>query len=189
MEVSPSIQSVVTKSDFESVFREHYASLCRYAFSLLTDSDEAEEVVQEALFRVWEGRHRISITTSWQAYLFRAVRNQALNHLRKRKVHQEYLADGFHQPGESLADASEAVSLAELQMKIRDAVAKLPPERQRIFIMSRYEGLKYREIADELGISPKTVENQLGRALQSLRTELADYLPLVLILFADFFES
>lgn len=167
----------------------HYPALCRYAFSLLTDRDEAEEVVQETLFRVWESRHRIVISSSWQAYLFRAVRNQALNHLKRRKLHNDYVTVAQTRAEESTADASEMVSLNELQRKIREAVANLPPERQRIFIMSRYEGLKYREIADELGVSPKTVENQLGRALQALRSELADFLPLLVLFFGEIFES
>lgn len=171
------------------VFREHYAALCRYAFSLLTDKDEAEEVVQESLFKVWENRDRIVISISWRAYLYRAVRNQSLNHIRRRKLHHDYVAMEQSQVEESQSDASQSVTVAELQKKIREAVANLPPERQRIFIMSRYEGLKYREIADELGISQKTVENQLGRALQALRTELADFIPLLLLFFSEIFES
>lgn len=181
--------SIETKAGFEALFRLHYFSLCRYAFSLLNDADEAEEVVQEAMFRIWENRHKIEISTSWQAYLFRAIRNQSLNHIRRKKIHLNYVDASEHRHEELSDDTSDMVSVNELQRRIREAVASLPPERQRIFIMSRYEGLKYREIADELGISVKTVENQLGRALASLRTELAEFLPLVLLIFADIFES
>ncbi len=178
-----------TRGDFEKVFREYYPSLCRYAFSLLANTAEAEDVVQEAMFRIWEKRAKTEINTSVQAYLFRAVRNHALNCIRKKKVHLAYYADTASGQCDTAAKASDVLYMSELQRRVREAVAKLPAERQRIFIMSRYEGLKYREIADELGISPKTVENQLGRALQALRIDLADYLPLLMLFLSDIFES
>lgn len=178
-----------TRGDFEKVFREYYPSLCRYAYSLLTNSAEAEDVVQETMFRIWENRSKLEINISIQAYLFRAVRNHALNHIRKKKVHLAYYTDTAFRQCDTSAKASDMVYISELQRRIREAVARLPAERQRIFIMSRYEGLKYREIADELGISPKTVENQLGRALQALRIDLAEYLPLLMLFLFDFFES
>ena len=181
--------SLNTREGFEKVFRANYPSLCRYAFSLLADVAEAEEVVQEAMFRIWENRNRIEITSSTQAYLFRAVRNHALNHLRRKKVQRVYSAENTIIHNDPRATTSDRITMAELQRKIREVVSKLPAERQRIFIMSRYEGMKYREIAEELGISQKTVENQLGRALQTLRTELSEYLPFLLLCFSEIFES
>jgi len=172
-----------TRADFERMFRDHYGVLCSYANGFLHDLDASEEVVQEVMLKIWENRSSIVFTSSVKSYLFRAVRNGCLNLLKHLSVKEEYRsyrereADTLHRSPE------DEVMVSELESKIREAIDRLPIERRKVFIMSRYDGLSYQEIAAGLGISVKTVENQMGKALKTLREELSDYLPFVLLLF------
>ncbi len=178
----------VDKSGFEQLFRSVYSPLCAYANSFLKDIDASEEVVQEIMFRLWENRKAIEIRNSVQSYLFRAVRNASLNVLKHMDVKEAYrVARKIEMKGELAAEEDDLVT-NELHEKIRQAIDALPAERKKIFIMSRYDGLTYREIADKSGLSVKTVENQIGSALRTLREELAEYLPLLVLLFHDWFN-
>lgn len=175
--------------DFEVLFKAHYSSLCSYANMYLNDLDAAEDMVQEVFFKFWQNMADTEIRTSVKSYLFRAVRNACLNLIDHLKVREEY---GKHlkieMPGGPVTDSDEPI-VSELEERIRVAIDALPPERRKIFILSRYEGLKYKEIADKHGISVKTVENQMGKALAFLREQLIDYLPLILLIFKGFFRD
>ncbi|MBB5286210.1 RNA polymerase sigma-70 factor (ECF subfamily) [Rhabdobacter roseus] len=165
---------------FEQMFRTYYERLCHYAHSLLKDQDDAEEMVQTVFLNLWEKREELEITLSLKAYLYRAVHNHCLNrlkHYKVREAHREYTV--YYQPVgyEPVADALNGY---ELEERIEQAVSRLPEQCQLVFRMSRFEELKYQEIADRLRISVKTVENQIGKALRVLRSELADYLPSLL---------
>lgn len=162
---------------FESTFRKYYAKLCRYAFSLVKDEDEAEEIVQTVFVNIWDKRTELAITLSLKSYLYRAVHNYCLNrikHEQVRAVHKEY-TEYFHP--KSHDSVTEVIHASELEDKIENAVSALPEQCQKVFRMSRFEEMKYQEIADMLGISIKTVENQIGKALKVLRIQLAAYLP------------
>lgn len=167
---------------FETVFRQYYAPLCRYARPLLGDADEAEEVVQAMFVTIWERRESLLITQSLKAYLYRAVHNRCLNRLSQQTnqaMHREQAA------AECYADAtgpSQALLTDELNHRLQRAIGHLPEQCRRAFELSRFDELSYKEIADRLGIATKTVENQIGKALRILRTELSDYLPLLLLL-------
>ena len=158
---------------FEEVFNEYYSSLCRYALKYVDDPDESEEIVQNTFVKFWNKRESIRITGSLKSYLYQAVKNESLNQLKHLKVVKSY--EGSQQ-NKYQSDESDTLVAKELQNKIDGSLAKLPAERKKIFLMSRNEGLKYREIADKLGISIKTVENQMGKALKYFRYELVDYL-------------
>jgi len=145
-------------------------------------------VVQEVMFKVWSGRNNLRITSSLQGYLFRAVRNGCLNVLKHADVLYQYKDRQKISSTDLSSIEEDTVVFSELQMKIRNTVDLLPMERKKIFILSRYEGLSYLQIAEKLEISIKTVENQIGKALKFLRQELAEYLPLLLLLF-DFFHD
>jgi RNA polymerase sigma-70 factor (family 1) len=171
---------------FEQLFRTYYERLCHYADSLLKDEDEAEEMVQTVFLSIWEKRADLDITLSLKAYLYRAVHNHCLNrikHYQVRQAHQAYTL--YHQPPgyEAVTDTLYGIELAE---RIEQAVSRLPEQCQVVFRMSRFEELKYQEIADRLGLSVKTIENQIGKALRILRSELADYLPGLLWLISTF---
>ncbi len=167
-----------TEIAFEQVFKEHYKRLHGYAFTLLKDEDEAEEVVQNMFVKLWERKEQLHTLQSIPAYLYRSVYNDCMNVMKHEKVkarHQQFVkgtnteAEGGH----------NAAALRELEQKLGSALAELPEQCRTIFQMSRFEELKYREIADKLGLSVKTIENQMGKALKLMRQKLADYLPLV----------
>ncbi len=164
---------------FERTFREHYAPLCRYALGIVGDADNAEEVVQDVFMRVWEKRETLTITVSVKAYLYRAVHNSCLNLVQRNKAHVRLdeaplrVVHAAEEPG---------TNTGELERAVADALATLPKECRRVFELSRFEELKYREIADLLGISIKTVENQVGKALRLMRERLAPFLHLLLLL-------
>jgi RNA polymerase sigma-70 factor, ECF subfamily len=164
------------KQAFEEIFRSLYTPLSAYAYRFLEDIDEAEEVVQDLFFNLWEKRERLRIEDSIKAYLYRAVRNTCINKTKHEKIKQAYANVNIRQINEEekrVLDNLEAGELAEL---IERAIAEMPSERKKIFLMSREEGLKYKEIAGQLGISVKTVENQMGKALQHMREYLKSYL-------------
>jgi len=177
-----------TKADFEAIFTQHYAHLCAYAFNFLKDQDAAEEVVQEVLFKLWTERDKLTISSSLKSYLFRAVRNTALNQLKHINIQEEYKKYNKDSRGAELS-VEDQVMASELEVKIRQAIDQLPIERKKIFLLSRYEDLKYKEIAKKLNISVSTVENQMVKALRFLREELRDYLPWLIIFFGDFFRN
>jgi RNA polymerase sigma-70 factor (ECF subfamily) len=178
---------IKTRADFEVMFKTHYSALCSYAHGFLKDPDAAEEVVQEVMFRVWTGRESIVIETSLRSYLFRAVRNGCMNVLKHLNIREEYKSFREREMGETQRSKEDEMIVSELEQKIREAIDHLPVERRKVFILSRYDGLTYGQIAEKLGLSVKTVENQMGKALKSLREELSDYLPWVALFFWKIF--
>lgn len=165
---------------FEETFRKYYQSLCNYANSILKEMDEAEEVVQNLFLSIWEKRSDLEISISLKSYLYRAVHNHCLNRIKHLKVREEYQQYAVNFYEASYESVSQTVMKNELETKIEEAIKKLPEQCRLIFRMSRFEELKYHEIAEQLELSPKTVENQIGKALKILRVELAEYLPLLL---------
>jgi RNA polymerase sigma-70 factor (ECF subfamily) len=173
------------ESAFEMLFRTYYKPLCNYAYSFLNDKDEAEEVVQSAFIGVWDKRSSIEIQTSIKSYLYRMVRNSCLNvikHSNVKKQHVRHEMAGGEPMEES---ASQSVISQELEQKIREAMKELPEQCRLVFQLSRFEELKYSEIAGQLNISVKTVENHMGKALKIMRQQLKEYLPLFLIFMKD----
>lgn len=167
---------------FETVFRKYYQSLCNYANSMLKEMDEAEEIVQNLFSALWEKRADLEISISLKSYLYRAVHNHCLNRIKHLKIREEYQQYANNYYESSYESVNQAVMKSELERKIDEAIDKLPEQCRLIFRLSRYEELKYHEIAEQLGISPKTVENQVGKALKILRVELAEYLPMIVLL-------
>lgn len=175
---------------FESVFREYYAPLCVHARRYLIDPDIAEEVVQDMFFKMWERRDSLVITTSLSAYLYKSVSNHALNHIKYQshiRKYQEYI--GFRTEDHQAVSVHDALVHSDLEKKMISLVKSMPEKRRMIFEMSRLEGLRYHDIADKLGISLKTVEIQMSKALEFMRSKLRDYLPtfwLIISLIAGF---
>ncbi len=169
------------ESIFEETFRKYYQSLCNYANSILKEMDESEEIVQQLFLNIWEKRSELEINISLKSYLYRAVHNHCLNRIKHLKVREEYSQYANNYYDSSYESVSQTVVKNELESKIEAAIKKLPEQCRIIFNLSRFEELKYNEIAEQLEISPKTVENQIGKALKILRIELAEYLPLIII--------
>jgi len=172
---------------FEGVYKAHYKELVLFAIRFVEEQQDAEEIVQNLFYDLWTKREKLNITTSLRAYLFGSVRNLSLNFIKHKKVEFKYKEHNFHLLNEDSSNENDTITQQELANKIDEAVEKLPQERQKVFKMSRYDGLKYKEIAETLNISIKTVENQMGKALKFLRDELIEFLPLILIFFSDFF--
>jgi RNA polymerase sigma-70 factor, ECF subfamily len=176
-------------AEFEKLFKTEYSKLCSYANLFLNDPDAAEDVVQEVFFKLWKNREELTIQTTVKSYLFRAVRNGCMNVIDHLSIRDAYKLVNEEEIKESETNAIDEAIVSELEQKIRESIDLLPSERRKIFILSRFEGLKYREIADQLNISVKTVENQMYQALKFLRERLVDYLPLLLIIFKGLFRD
>ncbi|MBL7861231.1 MAG: RNA polymerase sigma-70 factor [Cyclobacteriaceae bacterium] len=172
-------------SAFEMIFKTYYQPLCRYAYSFLQDKEEAEEVVQASLITVWEKRQALSIETSLKSYLYRMVRNSCLNVIKHERVKQQHAAHELYVKEVAYESVAHKIQAAELETKIMQALKVLPEQCRLVFQLSRFEELKYQEIADQLQISVKTVENHMGKALKLMREQLKDYLPLFLIFMKD----
>ena len=168
---------------FEQVFKTHFKSLHAYACTLLDSEAVAEEMVQQVFYKLWERKEQVVVHTSVKAYLYRSVHNESLNYLKHQKVkstHQTYV---MQQGQQQERNAAESLAGKELELKIKEALNELPEQCRTIFQLSRFEELKYREIAGQLDLSVKTVENQMGKALKLLRLKLADFLILLITLF------
>jgi RNA polymerase sigma-70 factor (family 1) len=171
---------------FERVFKTHFNSLYNYAYTILRNESTAEEVVQQVFFKIWEKRESLPDETLLKAYLYRAVHNESLNAIKRQKVRSGYQMYAVSSTEQAFDNASGKVHMAELQQELHKAMNELPEQCRTIFQMSRFEEMKYKEIADELNISPKTVENQMGKALKILREKLAHFLPLIVYLFFNY---
>ena len=169
------------KSAFELFFKEQYSPLCRFAYPYLKDADEAEEVVQNCFVKLWKDREKLQIESSVKAYLFASVRNACLNQIKHSEVKETYKKYQAFQDEASLSLDGELEG-SELQDKINVTIENMPEQRKKVFRMSRFEGLKYKEIAEQLNISPKTVENHMGMAMKFMREELKDYLHLSMVI-------
>lgn len=166
---------------FELVFKKYFKDLHSYACTMVKDNAVAEGIVQNVFLKLWERAENLNFQQAPAPYLYRAVHNESLNHLKHKKVRQAYDAFAMKQQFYDKSSAASRVQLSELQLKISVALNDLPQQCRTIFQMSRFRDMKYQEIADELGISVKTVEAQMGKALKTLRQKLADYLPIFLI--------
>jgi RNA polymerase sigma-70 factor, ECF subfamily len=173
---------------YEMIFKSYYQPLCRYACTFLHDKEESEEVVQSVFISLWEKRSVLEIQTSFKAYLYRMVRNSCLNVIKHEKVKKHHVAHELAVAEVSYNSVSEKVFANELSLKITEAMKALPEQCRLVFQLSRFEELKYQEIADQLNISIKTVENHMGKALKIMREQLKEYLPLLLIFMKDFIE-
>lgn len=160
----------------EELFRSHYAGMCVFVRRFVFAPDIAEELVQDVFFKLWSKRETLSEIDALRTYLFRAARNTALNHLRRKKLEnaweEQEAARG--EPTTSGGTDDDAAA-GEVSVAVNAAIGKLPTRCREIFLMSREGGMTYGEIAHALGISIKTVETQMGRALKSLRLSLARF--------------
>ena len=160
---------------FDAIFRRWYPSLVRAAESLVRSRAVAEEVVQDVMLELWKRRQNIAAGSSPQAYLFQSTRNRSLNYLRHERVERQAEPQMNREEGID-SNAHSLMVEEEIHIAMRRAVDKLPTRCREVFELSRTHGLKYAEIAGVLGISIKTVEAQMGKALRVLREELAPWL-------------
>jgi RNA polymerase sigma-70 factor (ECF subfamily) len=151
---------------FEKIFKDHYNALANYALSIVKNRADAEDAVQDVFVKLWQNRPQVVNTEQVKYYLYTATKNTCISLLRKQA------AKNFVQPDDipqHLADAGTQPAGADPVAAIKQALALLPPQCLAIFKLSRFGNLTYQQIADELGLSVKTVENQMGKALRIMR--------------------
>jgi len=172
-------QRRIVKSDineFEKLFRAYYEPLCRYAYQLVRDLDAAEEIVQEFFYNYWKNRETLEVKISLKAYLYRSIRNNSLRYLEHLSVTRKHAKEVMAVETElDTISTSDELELNELNAIVDRTLSELPERCSRIFRLSRFEGLKYQEIAELLCISVKTVEADMGKALQHFRKNLKHY--------------
>lgn len=162
-------------SVMKDLFQEHYSSTCAAIFKFIKDKNLVEDLAQNVYIRFWEKRHQLNITTSIGAYLNRMAINEALGHIRKyKKIKIEEITPMT--PAGITENASQNLLQNELKSQITAAINTLPPKCRMVFKLSRFEELTYKEIAQKMDISVKTVENQMGKALRVMRAQMKSYL-------------
>ncbi|WP_372934634.1 RNA polymerase sigma-70 factor [Mariniphaga sediminis] len=180
------VKSIKSREEqtFELIFRRYYVRLCSFANKFIHDTAESEEIVQEAFLSIWKKRDRLNLDDDIRPYLFKSVQNLCYNFLEHQKVEEKYyqvIEIAYRNQKEDF-HTFESVLYSELQVKVDEAIDSLPQKCREIFCLSRFEGLKYAEIAEKLHISVKTVETQMSRALVTLRRELSDYLVIIILI-------
>lgn len=164
----------------EQLFERYFFSLCRFASSFVKQTDIAEEIVSDVFLNIWLKRNELNIHTNIKAYLFVAIKNQALNYLNKEKLVFEELSVNTEAQDITLNEGS-SIELSETREEINAIIKELPPQRQVIFKMNKYEGLKYKEIADKLSISVNTVQKQMIEAVKFVSQYRSQFYSILLL--------
>jgi RNA polymerase sigma-70 factor (ECF subfamily) len=170
----------MTASEFESLFRDWYQPLCRYVRHLSGSNHIAEDLVQDVFVRLWDRQPDLGSSGAWKAYLYKSVSNAYLN-LAQRQMSRQVSMDGMTQEPFHENNPEQILNESEIQILYDLALAKLPPACRQVFCLRRHEKLSYKEIASLLGISEKTVENQMSQAIRLLKASLG---PVLIIFFA-----
>ena len=174
----PDVVARVREGDrdaFELIFRALYSRLSEYALGFVRSQDAAEDVVQEVFVALWTHRDRLASPDNLVGYLFRSVRNRSLNQLRRARVVSLHEEEAIRADPVTSPPPDRDADLGEIERAVKAAVERLPPRSRQVFRLSRDTGLTYPQIAETLGISIKTVETLMGRALKSIRERLAVY--------------
>lgn len=161
---------------FKTLFFDYFNKLHHYALTIVKNEDEAKDIVQSAFLKLWQKRDEVDINAAGKSYLYTTVHRLSLNSLRDRKVQVEYPADLI-----AVGSTSNPSEIQELRVKLNLAIEQLPLRCKEVFYKSRFEGKKYAQIADEMNISVKTVEAQMGKALKLLRENLSDIVTLLIL--------
>ncbi|MEO6304535.1 MAG: RNA polymerase sigma-70 factor [Bacteroidia bacterium] len=158
---------------FEIIYKDNYNSLRNAVENIISDKDASHDVVQEIFLKLWKKKNELDFILDPKAYLFKAAINASISYLETHK-NRVRLSDIRM---ESSENTDSLLKLKELEVKIQIALDNLPPKCKAIFVLSRYEEMKYTQIAEYLNLSVKTVENQMGIAIKRMREELKAYLP------------
>jgi len=167
------------------LFRRYYPMMCAYA-TRFVELKDAEEIVQDVMLWLWETRETQNIEISLSKYLFKTVYHRAINQIVR---HQSQLrADTlFYENMQEMLQDTDFYQIEELQKRIQEAIDALPASYREAFVMHRLENKSYKEIAELLQVSPKTVDYRIQQSLKQLRIDLKDYLPLILLLYPKCF--
>lgn len=169
------------QSAFTIIFTKYYPDLVRFSFGFTRDSDISEEIVQEVFLKLWENRNSMVIHNSLKSFLLKTVQNRSIDSLRHESVTHKYASIVLEHPLLSENDTENYILHSELEENFNHALMGIPVQYAETFRMSRIESMNYDEIAQKLGVSVRTVEVRISKALGLLREELKDFLVLVLI--------
>jgi RNA polymerase sigma-70 factor, ECF subfamily len=160
---------------FEVLFRTYYKELCNYVYQYFHDKDTAEEIVQDLFYKLWVKKETLMIRTSIRSYLYKSAYNNTMLLLREKNTRQ--MTDAIPENPELIPviEPDALLQASELDKLVQSTMSSMPIKVRRIFELSRFEGLKYKEIADRLSISIKTVEANMGKALKLFRKNLKEY--------------
>ena len=174
-----------TEGLFDRCFHETYEGLHRYAHTIVQDNEEARDIVQKVFIKLWEKRLEVNIPQAARLYLYTAVRHLCLNAIRDKKTRSNYI--NHYNNTETGYVVESSAEKKELERQIYAAIDSLPPRCREVFCKSRLEGKRYADIAEDMQISIKTVEVQMGKALKLLRSLLADAITTLLIIIMRLF--
>lgn len=174
------------ESAFEILFIRYYEPLCKYAYGILKNKNEVEEIVQSVFVKVWEYHKNIQIKISFKSYLYQMVHNAVANEIKRKKVaqkHEEELTRlNLHSPISENYPIANLISQESVE-KIEKEIASLPEQCRLVFIKYKFEDKSYNEIAEEMNISNNTIKTQLRRAMQKLHEAFKEYFLLIIFLF------
>ena len=159
----------LSNTEFKMLFDEHYVALYRYCMKFIRKPEIAEEIVQDVFVYIWDKRDEIKVQTSYKAYLYKAIKYRAIDYLKSKFARIDFSASPENLDLHSFQDPASTLEGKELQQIIDKAVADLPEKCHAIFSLSRYSDYTNKQIAEELNISEKTVENQITIALKKLK--------------------
>jgi RNA polymerase sigma-70 factor, ECF subfamily len=160
---------------YELIFHKYYNVLLSYCIKFIKNREEAKEIVNDTFVKLWENRANIKDVSSLKPYLFQIVHNLSINHLKRSLRRTTIVLESFDLDNVEFAYNEYFPEGDEIMEILINAISKLPLERRKVFILSRFKDLKYSEIAGKLGISIKTVETQISRSLSFIRNELSKY--------------
>ncbi len=160
----------------ELLFRRYHRALCSHALRFVYSREVAEDIVSDVFCKFWKNSSFESVQSSYRYYLFRSVRNEAYSHLRAEFRQPDLLETTFTQEGEPGQRPDHITQYEETFNRVKELVQQLPPQCRKVFLMNRFEGKRYKEIAAELGLSVKTVDTHLVKAVKLIRKGLRDYL-------------
>ena len=163
------------RDSFNVIFRHYYAPLVRYCIRFVGDEDQAAEIVQDLFVKLWTGRDKLTVTSSFDSYLVRSVRNAAYTYINTARSHTEAHQQMLNEDFDG-TDPSETLQSNNLEASYQKVLASMPEKRRAVFLASRFDGLKYSEIAAKLGVSQKTVEAHMSAAIKQLQEGLKDYI-------------
>ena len=176
----------VTETLVESLFRKYFNALCVFARQYVYDNDKVKDIVHDVFINIWEKGELYEADALVKGYLFTSVKNRCFNYLRDNKKFNKEGDEAFNYDG---AQHHNPTEFKELEAIIKEEIGKLPDKCKEVFILSRYEELKYAEIADRLDISIKTVEAHVSKALKILRENLAPHIDLSIFILLFFLKN
>ena len=159
-----------SQTAFKVVYEEYFAKLTQFIFKMSRDENLAEELVQRTMIKVWEQRDKIILTTSLKSYLYKVSYNEYLMYLRTKSKFPN-IEDAVIEAIDEIEDEQDNQVLLD---KIRKEIDNLPPKCREVFILSKINGMKYKEIAEQLNISTKTIESHMTKALKQIREALTE---------------